>query len=312
MLETLEMPAIEENRYAMLSYLAMRGQLLDQIEIFNSLWDELLEQPMQADWLRLLRINLRKLRSAIKLLEPLLPNEGKEWLIFLKGTADGLGLIREYDVALKECDKYIVNQLEKELPNLDKCQELPKLKAVLSEKRKEQTAIWLATAQVDCIANALKELVELIANTEKLSVKEEALANAFLQARLQSWGIKLCNKLQNGTDQDSLDKLHAARIKVKRFRYAYDVYMNTEADCELAECLKNAQDLLGSVHDGGRDIAIMEELVAASNDEQLTKEFACFKEWRLEKTNQRLENLPKIRSELIYALQCNIAGARLL
>ncbi len=306
------MPAIDENRYAMLSYLAMRGQLLNQIEVFDTLWNELLEQPMQQNWLRLLRINLRRLRSAIKLLEPLLPNKGKEWLTFLKATADTLGEIREYDVALKECDKYTADYVGKDTTTLVKYLELAKLKAVLYDKRKEQTAIWIETAQPGCIANSLRDLLELIDNNEELSVKDEALANAFLQARLQSWGIKLCNKLQNENEQDSFDKLHDLRIKVKRFRYAYDVYMNKEADFELLRCLKNAQDLLGSVHDGGRDISIMEGLVAEYDDEQLAEELACFRAWRLEKTKQRLENLSRIRAELIYALQCNVAGANLI
>lgn len=312
MLEENNVLEIEDNKHSMLRYLAMRGQLLNQIELFDTLWDELLEQPMQYSWLRVLRINLRKLRSAIKILEPLLPLESKEWLAFLKNTADTLGSIREYDVALKECDKYTSYQLEQQIPDLDKCQELLGLKKLLGNKRKEMTDAWLQTAKPGCIANELGDLLILIKNEEKLSVEEEALANAFLQARLQSWGIKLCNRLQNEFDQDSIEKLHSLRIKVKRFRYAYDVYMNLDVDNELLECLKNVQDLLGSIHDGECDISIIEGLVAETTDLQLVKEFECFKNWRLEKTKQRFESLPNARAELITALQCNIAGARLL
>lgn len=312
MLEDNNVLEIEENKHSMLCYLAMRGQLLNQIELFDTLWDELLEQPMQYSWLRVLRINLRKLRSAIKILEPLLPLEAKEWLAFLKNTADTLGSIREYDVALKECDKYTSYQLEQQIPGLDKCQELLGLKKLLENKRKEKTEAWLETAKSGCISNQLSDLLVLIKNEEKLSVEEEALANAFLQARLQSWGIKLCNRLQNEFDQDSIEKLHSLRIKVKRFRYAYDVYMNLDVDNELLECLKNVQDLLGSIHDGECDISIIEGLVAETTDLQLVKEFDCFKNWRLEKTKQRFESLPNARAELITALQCNIAGARLL
>lgn len=312
MLEDNNVLEIEDNKHSMLSYLAVRGQLLNQIELFDTLWDELLEQPMQYSWLRVLRINLRKLRSAIKILEPLLPLESKEGLAFLKNTADTLGSIREYDVALKECDKYTSYQLEQQIPDLYKCQELLGLKKLLGNKRKEMTDAWLQTAKPGCIANELGDLLILIKNEEKLSVEEEALANAFLQARLQSWGIKLCNRLQNEFDQDSIEKLHSLRIKVKRFRYAYDVYMNLDADNELLECLKNVQDLLGSIHDGECDISIIEGLVAETTDLQLVKEFECFKNWRLEKTKQRFESLPNARAELITALQCNIAGARLL
>lgn len=312
MIKDIKLSAIDENRYAMLSYLAIRGQLLNQIEVFDSLWDELLEQPMQQSWLRLLRINLRKLRSAIKLLEPLLPLEGQQWLAFLKNTADILGSVREYDVALKECDKYVIDQLAKETSDVERCQELNGLKALLSAKRKEQTEVLLATSQPGCIASAMQDLLKLIDSSNELTVEEEALANAFLQARLQSWGMKLCNRLQNEAEVDNIEKLHSLRIKVKRFRYAYSVYMNRDVDSELLECLKNAQDLLGSVHDGDCDISIMESLINGSSDEQLVKELACFKEWRLEKTRQRLENLPRIRSELIYALKANVAGASLL
>lgn len=312
MMVDINLPEAEENKYAMLGYLAQRGQLLEQLQGFDELWKKFLEQPLQSDRLRLLRIDLRKLRSTLKILEPLLPSESKQWLGFLKSTADGLGNIREYDVALKGCEKYSTDQLMEENADSDLCRELPGLKALLLQVRKEKTEAWLRNVSPDGIGVSLQTLLELLKKDGELSLEEEALANAFLQARLQSWGMKLCNKLKNEVEQDDLEKLHSLRIKIKRFRYAYEVYMAEEADAQLLAALKNVQDILGSIHDGECDIAILEGLTTAFQEEQLTREFNDFKTWRLAKNGQRLENLPVLRSQLLQALEANIEGARLL
>lgn len=312
MMVDIMLPEAEENKYAMLGYLALRGQLLNQIQAFDELWKEFLKQPLQADRLRLLRINLRKLRSTLKILEPLLPSEGEDWLEFLKSTAGSLGNIREYDVALKECDKYSAEQLKPETANPDLCRELTGLKALLEQVRKEKTETWLGNAIPKGIGNSLQALQELLEGGGELSLEEEALANAFLQTRLQSWGMKLCNKLKAESVQDDLEKLHPLRIKVKRFRYAYEVYMAEEAEGELLAALKSVQDLLGSIHDGACNLAILESLIAASPEEQLIRELADFKAWRMAKSGQRLDDLPGARSQLVYALEANIEGARLL
>ena len=59
----------------MLGYLADRGQIVNMIEVCSGLWDELLDAPYERDWFRFLRIELRRLRSALALLGPLLPVE---------------------------------------------------------------------------------------------------------------------------------------------------------------------------------------------------------------------------------------------
>ena len=302
MIEAIELPETAENRYAMLGCLALRGQLRNQIDSFETLWKEFLEQPLEVSRLRLLRIHLRMLRSTVKVLEPLLPFAGKEWLEILKAAADNLGTIREYDVALRDCDKY----------SLYIGQEPVALKELLSAKRKEKTEAWLEMVEPEKIAEVVAGLSELLQNPRPLFLEEEALANAFLQARLQNWGMKLCNKLQNEVEKDDMEKLHAVRIKVKRFRYAYSAYMNGEADQELLMCLKNAQDTLGSIHDGSCNLAIMENLVAVAPNEQLAAEFTAFRAWRTEKLRQSLDRLPEVCTELVASLHRNIEGARLL
>ena len=110
--------------YQMLGYLADRGQILNLLEVCNGLWDELLDAPYERDWFRFLRIELRRLRSALALLGPLLPEEGAIWLEQLKLHSNQLGNVREYDVALQACEKYEVYVSEAVSNNVAGAEEL--------------------------------------------------------------------------------------------------------------------------------------------------------------------------------------------
>lgn len=313
---------MEENllinkNYQMLGYLADRGQITNMIEVCSGLWDELLDAPYERDWFRFLRIELRRLRSALALLGPLLPEEGSIWLEQLKLRSNQLGNVREYDVALQSCEKYEIYVSEAVRNNVagakELLKELPGLKAIVLAQREERSNAFNASVTPGCIAQEMNLCMELLKETVELSIEDEAKANAFLQSSLQIWGLKLCNKLQNLEKLKTMNQLHKLRIKVKRFRYAYEVYMNKAADEEVLASLKELQDILGSLHDSDRNIEIIDELTAnAAMDEELAQEIACFKAWRKLKMEQRLAQLSAVQQRVLNSMKQTIVGVELL
>lgn len=313
----MEEVLLVEKNYQLLGYLADRGQIVNQLEVCSALWDELLDAPYERDWFRSLRIALRRLRSALALLEPLLPEEGAGWLNQLKLRSGQLGNVREYDVALQACSKYDDFVLEalgnNEANGVVLLKELPRLKEILLATRESKAAAFNAEAKTGCIAQEMMPCIELLRKPVELSIEDEAKANAILQSSLQIWGLKLCNKLQNMEKLKTVGQLHKLRIKVKRFRYAYEVYMNGAADEELLLSLKELQDVLGSLHDSDRNIEIIDEIVAKmAMDEALAQEVACFKLWREVKKEQRMKQLQPAALKVLLSLQQNILGAELL
>lgn len=311
--ETLDL----HKKYQMLIYLAERGRIVNQLKVCSSLWDELLEAPYKREEFRFLRIELRRLRSALALVEPLLPEEGKCWLEQLKLRSNQLGNVRDYDVALQACTKYEAYVLETFGENSQGpdslLAELPRLKAILLKERELRTEVLNTNVRSGCIDTELNSCVELLKKPVDLCLEAEAKSNAFLQSSLQIWGLKLCNKLQNLEKLNTMNQLHKLRIKVKRFRFAYEVYMGKDADEELLQSLKKMQDILGSLHDNDRNFEIISELLDGEEiDEPLNKEVVCFNVWREIKKQQRLEQLQPAALQLLAILQLHVVGAELL
>lgn len=303
--------------YQMLGYLADRGQIVNMIEVCSGLWDELLDAPYERDWFRFLRIELRRLRSALALLGPLLPEEGTLWLEQLKLFSKQLGAVREYDVALQACTKYEAYALEALSTNPEGAgellSELPRLKAMILAHRDAKAAAFNASVSAGCIAQEMGLCIDMLKEPVELSIEDEAKANAFLQSSLQIWGLKLGNKVQNLEKLKTIEQLHKLRIKLKRFRYAYEVYMAKAADEALMASLKEMQDLLGSLHDSDRNIEIIDELAATvAMDEELAREIVCFKAWRKVKVEQRIAQLPDVQHRVLTSMNQTIVGVELL
>lgn len=303
--------------YRMLIYLAKRGALVDQLKACSDLWDQLLDTPYDREGFRSLRIELRRLRSALALLKSLLPEDGEAWLAQLKLRSNQLGNVRDYDVALQACFKYEAYVLEQLSTGSEESKqylkELPRLKAMLLKERETRVEFFNTDVRPGCIAQDVASCLEVLKNSVELSLEEEATANALLQSSLQLWGLKLGNKLQNLDKLKTAEQLHKLRIKVKRFRYAYEVYMETALDRELLLKIKEFQDILGSLHDGDRNLELISEsLAVVEMDDELAKEVACFKAWREIKKQQRMEQLQPAALQLLASLQDNIVGTALL
>ena len=306
----------QEEKEQMLDYLCHRGQFLNQIEVFDNLWDELMVQPFQVSWLRLLRINIRRLRSAVMLVEPILPPQGQEWLQFLKTTAAELGSIREYDVAIKGCEKYeaiMENDDTAEdfsiLMGMNVPRQLNSLKQLVQQRRDVQCQLWLERAKVGWISEGLDDFMYLLEREHHTSEANVMKAKVFFNARLKNWGQKMCEKLMAVTSDSPMNDIHKLRIKIKRYRYSYDVFMRYSVDMELLESLKAMQDLLGYIRDRERNITVMGRLVATKSDTRLQQEFACYKAWSEKEINKKLRGFDALRLEVIEQIQLNLDRA---
>lgn len=304
--EEVSTAASAVDKCALLGRLSGEVQLIEKIELFNVLWNEFFDDRNESAGLKNLRIHLRRLRSIIKLLEPLLLPIGKEWFGFLKATAFGLGSIREFDVALNDCHKYELLAGEREVDALEAWQTI---EALLLEERRRRADAWATTVYRGYVFENLKELLHLLEFAEDTSSEIEAAPMSFVDSRLQIWGCKLVSRLRADLQSLHPNQLHLLRIRIKRFHYAYDAFLNNRVNVELLTCLKEMQDMLGSIHDGQRDVELMAALLEHEPAEsRLLNELGGFKSWRLQRQAALWPELAEIKTKLIAELEKEIVG----
>lgn len=294
------------DKCALLGQLSGEVQLIERIELFNLLWNEFFDDRNENAGLKNLRIHLRRLRSIIQLLDPLLLPIGKEWLGFLKATAFGLGSIREFDVALNDCRKYELLAGERQADTLDSWQTI---EALLLEERRRRADAWSTTVYRGYVFENLKDLLHLLEYAENTNSEIEVPSKAFVDERLQTWACKLVSRLRADLQSLPPNQLHLLRIRVKRFHYAYDAFLNNRVDVELLTSLKEMQDMLGSIHDGQRDVELLSTLLEHEPEgSALLRELAAFRSWRLEKKETLWPELAELKDKLIAELEKDIVG----
>ena len=294
------------DKCALLGQLSGEVQLIERIELFNVLWNEFFDDRNENTGLKNLRIHLRRLRSIIQLLDPLLLPMGKEWLGFLKATAFGLGSIREFDVALNDCRKYELLAGERQADTLDSWQTI---EALLLEERRRRADAWATTVYRGYVFENLKDLLHLLEYAEDTNSEIEVPSKAFVDERLQTWACKLVSRLRADLQSLPPNQLHLLRIRVKRFHYAYDAFLNNRVDVELLTSLKEMQDMLGSIHDGQRDVELLSTLLEHEPEgSALLRELAAFRSWRLEKKETLWPELAELKDKLIAELEKDIVG----
>jgi CHAD domain-containing protein len=187
------------------------------------------------EFLHQLRVNSRRLRSALRAFRPILPSkDAKRLRRSLRKLAPALGRARDWDV--------LVGRLG------------ANAKQHQAARRAARDAI-----QSEAIAKMLRRARALHAEESRESLEQ------FGAAALSRMHRKLM-KAARGIDWSDAAERHAARIRVKRLRYGCDffapAYPAARATPYIA-ALKELQRILGELN----DIAVARRLVAACADE---------------------------------------------
>lgn len=254
-----------------------------QVFAINKLWQEVLG-CQDKTVLRQLRVKLRRLRSVLILLRPLLPEEQAEkWKQLLKKRAGGLSHIREYDVALLVCMRIRMFRKQEELSCLEELLLAERNEAaqrITTELRLNSLTCELACFLLDIYT--LKPAAE----SARLGLKE------FFVQRFISWQTKLLALPEKYPDFQNMEQLHKIRIKVKRFRYALQCVPELRASNGLLRSLKALQDSLGLLHDDYINDCMVAGILAQQPDNELLHyEGAVFSGWEQGRADAAMEGL---------------------
>lgn len=254
-----------------------------QVFAISKLWHEVLG-CQDKTVLRQLRVKLRRLRSVLSLLRPLLPAEMAErWKQLYKKRAGDLSPIREYDVALLICMRIRMFRKQEE----NSC-----LEDILLEERTQYANKLVSTLRLNKLTGELAcFLLDIYSLKAETATAKMALKDFFVQ-RFDSWQGKILMLPEKYPDFQNMEQLHKIRIKVKRFRYALQCVPELKASSSLLRSLKALQDSLGLLHDDYINDRMVERILAQQPDNELLQyEGAVFSGWEQGKADAAMEGL---------------------
>ena len=283
---------------------ALASHIPWQIYGINKLWEQLLlgGSGQRSQW-RQLRVKLRRLRSVLSLVKPLLPEAGfRRWQQCLKGRATLLSGVREYDVLLQLCERLRNNQhgneqlaaLRQQEPmaivqsTLRALEAVPNLQRLLQGLRQQAQVRTLHQLKLNELTLELAQLLVFLQSHSGGCSKKSL--RAFFGQRFGKWARKL-QEFPQAYGQD-MEQLHQLRIRLKRFRYALQSVPEVAASPQLLRSLKYLQDMLGLLHDDYVNEQYLAQLVAAHDElPELRYEVAMLRGWERAKADAALEQL---------------------
>lgn len=267
-----------------------------QIYGLSAAWYKLLQVRGEKSILRQVRVKLRRLRSLLKLVEPLVgPKASQACHGFLKEQANLLSSAREYDVMLQICARLKLQP--EEAPSTSH------LEQVLTKLRNSQVKKLLHRCSLNQFTG---RLLYIAWELQQLRLQEPYASQGleeFLGQRLSKWQQKLVKLLQASQGERNMERLHRLRIKIKRFRYGIQGVQGFEGRGSLRRGLKNMQDLLGLLHDEYINTGLLTALAKAHpEDQQLQYQVAMFCGWEQARAAAALDSLDQSMEELTEQL----------
>ena len=197
------------------------------------------------EFIHQLRVALRRLRSALRLFGPALPDDfTRRWSDGLKEAADGLGAARDLDVMLAEVLSPVAES------GLADEATLRIIAMAVDRRDREKTA---ARAQLLAASHG-RQMLALAADLYALesdSLVKSAQLSTF--ARLQLSQLrKRARKRYSAAGDLQAEKLHELRVALKRLRYGIEFLLPLlpqKATVRYANALADAQETLGYLND---------------------------------------------------------------
>lgn len=270
-----------------------------QVYGISRLWEQVLAQGGERQQWRQLRVKLRRLRSSLVLLKPLLPTgEATVWQQALKNRAATLSAVREYDVLLQNCARL------RFAPGAgcdDQQEAVPCLAAILRDLRQQELDKAFASLKLNKLT---LELARFLLWLQQEAVAQDVSMKDFFRKRLNSWAEKLKEAPEKSPNMRDMVQLHRLRIKLKRFRYALQSVPEIATSARLLRSLKYLQDALGVLHDDYVNGQLLEQLVQEHSEvEELRYEAAMLSGWEQARADVAMEQLPNQWEEFCILLE---------
>ena len=244
--------------------------LIKQMQKIKKWYQRYKNNPYQPKNIHQLRVHLRKLRSLLNFIKPLIEDKSYQLLNEnLKEIAKQLSPVREVDVLLKECNKIAKAQpqltehyadlfhfLEKSRLNLIKRVSTKKAFSYFEDLIQE-TEIILDDLSFDLGSVSTDDLTTFFEN--RFIHKKEKLEKSF-----------------KNMEKDNYENVHDIRKQAKKIRYVAEVFkkwLPGSTRKELARKAKELQDDLGEYTDAYVNLQMFKDYKMKTNSEKLIEAF---------------------------------------
>ena len=199
-------------------------------------------QKGDAQRLHEARVATRRLRERLPLVLP--SSSGRKLVRKVRRLSRALGPVRELDVALQTLDE--VNQPGEVPPAA-----IVKLRQLLRQERlRLHVDMSSQVARID-VDKLRRRAVAAVRKGDRAAASHTPKRLAAAQERAARRAVRLRAAVDNAAGLYLPDRLHEVRIAVKKMRYALELVRELSGSRATARIntLRNAQDLLGRMHD---------------------------------------------------------------
>lgn len=244
------------------------------------------------EYIHQMRVAVRRLRAALRLFGPLLP-EGfaAQLLPALQDLMAMLGAARDYDVLLAEIAEPVLHALPDE----------PRLAALVGVITERRFAIRRDALQLLAAPHYGKVVLDTLATLHGLKAKvgSDGTASAapslleFAEAQLRRLRKKTL-ALASQASVDAPESLHALRIGIKRLRYALEFFAPLAAKKPMQRLLAHLtelQEALGQINDLANAGALLMD--CADEDQRLREAVTLIGGWHGPRHQKLLAAVPR-------------------
>lgn len=236
--------------------------------------EDFLARPDQPENVHQLRVALRRLRSLISFLKPLLRSDSIDAIQdeYRRLAAD-CGPLREWDVLIEGWNTLLAasGKAPEESPLLD----------LLNCRRKAEVTRTHARIAEAAEAGAFAHLYQRIFSSIREDRLRRRTAGQFINRRLAAWS-DTWTLARAAVDWTNYTSIHQLRIKSKKLRYVGELFDDilTIDERTTVQELKKLQTILGAICDGHRNEAALGELLAETPNPtaQLIEEVRVYQE----------------------------------
>lgn len=215
-------------------------------------YERFLRQPEEPEATHKLRVSLRKTRSLLSFIKPLLGGVPfKDSQASLKAIPRRFGRLREIDVLLAQWQQY---REEHHLLSEGG------LAAALRREREQEQALLEAYARSPDIPGALHAALSQVICWDHEALEEKHPFAPFAAARFDKW-LKAARAAKERLDPEDYEEVHALRIRCKKLRYVNELLGNPGAkERDPARNLLRLQEDLGLLCDSYAHMPLLSAL----------------------------------------------------
>ncbi|URN85111.1 CHAD domain-containing protein [Acetobacterium wieringae] len=259
-------------------------------EIINA-YDYFLKNPSDPEGVHQVRVRIRRFRAILAFFAPIFKAENyQRQQDALRELAGQFGEVRQLDVLLEGIDV-----IEKE--NTLKINCFGKIKSFLLEKREAAFDYLLAELKTDDFALKLLDIWIWKFNEpwDETAPDSRGSIKNYSEKQIANWHKKIRRSMKTLEINDQ-QAIHRVRIKSKKLRYVIEQLSSIldQKTRKSMNAFEKMQDDLGYYHDVFANQLLLEQLVLASDDNQLHYQAGIIIGWQMMSGNRKIKKLSEL------------------